>query len=146
MKEIRVTKMVEVTEVKFVANDGKEFIGDNAERECEKHERLMNEEKLKNEFNRLNPKYIHFPIVDWFRCDAGVLTVHLEKEYDFDVTLCDYYESQSDYMELDYFKESKPEIFPCDLVILKGEYWVSIFGTVEELNKEMLVALKELAG
>lgn len=30
MKEVRTTKMVEVTEVKFVAEDGKEFTGPRA--------------------------------------------------------------------------------------------------------------------
>ena len=45
MKEIRTIKMVEQTEVKFVADDGKEFIGENAERDCRDYERQKDKKK-----------------------------------------------------------------------------------------------------
>ena len=52
MKEIRTIKMVEVTDIKFVADDGREFVGTNAENECRTYERQRDENKVKESFNR----------------------------------------------------------------------------------------------
>ena len=50
MKEIRTIKFVEQTEVKFVADDGREFIGENAERDCRDYERTQDRKKVEQAF------------------------------------------------------------------------------------------------
>lgn len=70
MKEIRTIKMVEQTEVKFIADDGTEFVGENAERDCWEYERQRSECKVKDAFNRLDAKRIDMPLIDWY-CECA---------------------------------------------------------------------------
>lgn len=82
MKEIRETKMVEQTTIKFVANDGKEFVGDNAENECKHYEAICNENECKRLFGLLDYKKICIPFANWFAdYDAYLVNITSERDY-----------------------------------------------------------------
>lgn len=121
MKEIRTIKMVEQTEVKFIANDGKEFVGENAEQRCATYERQKNEAQVKAEFERLDAVEIKMPMLDWFCCESEVWKIKLESKKDY-------------YTMTDYFKVVKyccdnytemPKEFPCTMIIMKGYECIS---------------------
>lgn len=90
MKEIRTIKMVEVTDVKFVADDGKEFVGDHAERDCRDYERTRDVNKVKKAFERVDMVQLDMPFVDWFSDEAGFYMVQLNSKADF-VAMMDYF-------------------------------------------------------
>lgn len=90
MKEIRTIKMVEVTDVKFVADDGKEFVGVNAERDCRDYERTRDVNKVKKAFERVDMVELKLPFVDWFSDDYGFYMVQLNSKSDF-IAMMDYF-------------------------------------------------------
>lgn len=140
MKEIRETKLVEQTTVKWVANDGKEF---STERDCAEHERRCDTEKCEKEYKKLHPKFLDIPFVDWSgNCTVEVVT--MESESDFD-TVVDYYASLSSWTDLTDLLENKPAKFPCTKVIVSGEDWVQFsYWTVEDVKNELLKVLNVL--
>ena len=91
MKEIRTIKMVEVTDVKFIADDGKEFVGDNAERDCRDYERTKDVERVKKAFNRLEATELNIPLVEWVNCDCGFWKILLNSKSDY-VAMMDYFD------------------------------------------------------
>lgn len=142
MKEIRTIKMVEVEEVKFIAEDGTEFIGENAENKCKEFERVQNEEKVKNEFRKLKPTYLNLPTVNWFSCDSEVILITVKNEIDFDITIKDYFHIKSPrWMDLSVFEDKKPTEYPCELVFISGEEWVDIYSNKEKLKDELQTVL-----
>lgn len=90
MKEIRTIKMVEQVEVKFVADDGKEFIGEYAERECRDYERTRDKDKVKKEFERLDFTELKMPFVDWLSDEQGFYKVLLNSKSDY-IAMMDYF-------------------------------------------------------
>lgn len=148
MKEIRITKVVEQTEVKFVADDGKVFTGANAERECKTYERTQNEEKVINEFKKLKPKWINVPLVDWVGCGENeVISITVNSEIDFDTTVRDYYYIKSpSYMDFSNFESKKPKEFPANIVLVSGYEWVDIFGSDEDFKEALQKAIEQLNG
>jgi len=89
MKEIRTIKMVEVTDIKFVADDGKEFVGENAERDCRNYERTRDKKRVEEEFKRVDMTALDMPFVEWFGDDKGFYKVQLTSRRDF-VAMMDY--------------------------------------------------------
>ena len=148
MKEIRITKMVEQTEVKFVADDGMEFIGANAEQECKIYERTQNEEKVVNEFKKLKPKWITVPLVDWVGCGENeVISVTVNDEIEFDTTVKDYYYIKSPtYMDFSAFESKKPTSFPANIILVSGYEWVDIFGSAEDFKEALMKTIEQLNG
>lgn len=140
MKEIRETKWVEQTTVKWVANDGKEF---STERDCAAYERRCDAAKCEKEYKKLHPKFLDIPYVDW----AGTCTVEvvtMETESDFDVVL-DYFASLNTWMNLTDLEENKPVQFPCTKVIVYGEDWAQFsYWSVEDVKNELLKVLDVL--
>lgn len=140
MKEIRETKLVEQTTVKFIADDGKEFKGDNAEQNCITYERRLNNEQVEKEFKKLNPISLPIPFIDWGSL-IEVTLVTVPSEQVLMTTIMDYYANMSAYMELcDFYECADKLTFPCDLIFINGEEWVTIYtkGKDElklELNK-----------
>ena len=76
MKEIKETKLVEQTTVKFIATDGKEFMGENAEKDCAEYEKRLHMEEIEKRFVNLDRKEIAFPI--WY--DKDIKHVSFDKE------------------------------------------------------------------
>ena len=146
MKEIRITRMVEQTEVKFVADDGMVFTGANAEKECKTYERTQNEEKVINEFKKLKPKWIDVPLVDWVGCGENeVISITVNDEIDFDTTVRDYYYIKSpSYMDFSNFESKKPKEFPANIVLVSGCEWVDIFGSDEDFKKALQKTIEQL--
>jgi hypothetical protein len=147
MKEIRTIRMVEQTEVKFIADDGKVFIGDNAERECKDYERRLNDEKVVNEFKKLKPKYINIPLIDWVGCETEIISINIKDEIDFDITIKDYFHRKSpEWMDLTAFETKRPKEFPCNFVFVSGCEWVDIFGSEKELKDKLIETIEQLNG
>lgn len=142
MKEIRTTRMVEQTEVKFIADDGKEFTTEN---ECKTYERTQNETRVVNEFKKLKPKWIDIPFIDWVGCENEVISVTVNDETDFDITVRDYYYIKSpNWMDFDGFESKKPKEFPANIVLVSGCEWVDIFGSEEELIEALKKAIEQI--
>lgn len=148
MKEIRTTRLVEQTEVKFIADDGKEFFGNNAEAECRRYERIQNEEKVINKFKKLKPKWIDVPLVDWVGCGENeVISVTVNDEIEFDTTVKDYYYIKSpDYMDFSGFESKKPKEFPANIVLVNGYEWVDIFGSETDFIEALKKTMEQLNG
>lgn len=147
MKEIRTTRLVEQTEVKFIADDGKEFFGNNAEAECRRYERTQNEERVVNEFKKLKPKWIDVPLIDWVGCgDNEVISVTVNDEIEFDTIVKDYYYIKSpDYMDFDSFESKKPKEFPANIVLVNGYEWVDIFGSETDFIEALKKTIEQLS-
>ena len=135
MKEIRTIKMVEQTEVKFVADDGKEFIGEHAERDCMDYERTRDEKKVKQAFDRLDAVELKMPFVDWFSDDNGFWKILLN--------------SKSDYVAMmDYFKVCRgaytseieePATYPYTMIVSESyEYVCEYRGNLQEQLQKAL--------
>ena len=90
MKEIRTIKMIEQTEIKFVADDGKEFVGDNAERNCRDYERTCSKRKVEEEFKRVDFKELKMPFVNWFGDEWSYYRAVLNSRRDY-VAMMDYF-------------------------------------------------------
>ncbi len=89
MKEIRTIKMVEVTDIKFVADDGKEFVGENAEQECRNYERTYDIKKVEKAFERVEMTELKMPFVEWL-CDGCFYRVQLNSRADY-IAMMDYF-------------------------------------------------------
>ena len=134
MKEIRETKLVEQTTVKFIANDGKEF--DN-EKECVTYERRLNQENCEKAYHRLHPKFIDIPFID-ANGECAVELITLESEKDFD-TVMDYFITQSSWMDCSGLEENKPKAYPFTGFIVSGCEWVYLSCWNTATVKDMLV-------
>ena len=138
MKEIRTIKMVEQTEVKFVADDGKEFIGEDAERRCWEYERQRNEKEVRDAFGRLDAKKIDVPMLDWY-CDAAdVWKIVLESKRDY-LAVVDYFKVIEHCCD-DYTEE--PKEYPCTMIVQKG--WDCFSDYYGDLKAELQKALEQL--
>ena len=142
------TKMVEQTTVKFVAEDGKVFTGDNAERECAEYELIKNKNKIEEEFINLRPKWINIPLLDWFYdCDAEIVSLAVKDEIEYETTVKDYFKIKSpNYMDFEGFYDKKPKEFPCNIILVSGYEWVDVYsGGEKELKAELLKAVEKLS-
>ena len=121
MKEIRITKIVEQTTITFEANDGNQFTGENAERECKNYEMQLNKELCETEFKKLKPIFLNNSILGWFGGDGSqqFIIVNLKDQYDFDC-LRNYCESKSKYME---FYIDEPKEYPKQMVVSMDADW-----------------------
>lgn len=122
MKEIRVTKIVEQTTVTFEANDGKQFTGENAERECKNYEMQLNKELCEKVFKKLKPIFLNEVIWYWFsgNTDDQFIIVNLKDQDDFDC-LKNYCESRNPYVEFDI---DEPKEYPKQMVVSMSDSWV----------------------
>ena len=140
MKEIRTIKMVEQTEVKFIANDGKEFLGENAERECGDYERRMNEDQVKKAFERLDGLKIKIPAVNWFNDEAEFWKITLNSKKDF-LAMTDYFEVV--YHCYSYDGVSEPTEYPCTMTVAVGYDYYSEYNA--DLKEELQKVIDQLS-
>lgn len=138
MKEIRTVKMVEVTDVKFVADDGKEFVGENAEFNCANYERRKNVSKVKETFERLDAVNVNIPIVNWFCDEAEIWKIVLESKKDY-IAMVDYFKvvnnCSDDYTEM-------PKTFPYAMTVVVGyDYFDEYNGDIKEALQKALEQL-----
>lgn len=122
MKEIRITKIVEQTTVTFEAKDGKQFTGENAERECKNYEMQLDKELCEKAFKKLKPIFLDEVIWQWFsgNTEDYFIIVNLKDQDDFDC-LKNYCESRNPYIEVDI---NEPKEYPKQMVLSMSESWV----------------------
>lgn len=138
MKEIRRIKMVEVEDVKFVAEDGKEFVGENAEKECVEYERQCNKSKVEQAFNRLDAEKIDIPMVNWY-CDAAeTWKIVLNSKHDY-FAMTDYFKVICGCYDI-YTEE--PKEYPYTMIVTKGWECIDEYGY--DLKEELQKALEQL--
>ncbi len=147
IKEIT-TKMVEQTEVKYIADDGKVFTGDFAECDCIAYERRKDTERVRKEFEKLRPKYMYSGMIDWIDCEAEIFSVVLNDEVDVRVTLIDYLKVTGDgqWKDVDNIIENMPATFPCERVVINQYAYAGFFGDKEKLIADLERSIKTLKG
>ena len=138
MKEIRETKLVEQTTVKYVADDGKEFQGENAESECRNYERKNNETLVKKEFEKLGAKQIEVPVINFFVDYAEVWQVPLTSTRDY-IAMKDYFEAVEN-CEDNYTEE--PKEYPYTMTVVIGYDWYDEYKT--DLKLDLQKALDQI--
>ena len=116
MKVIKTVKIVE-------ADDGKKFVGENAEKECAAYERTKDRQKVENEFKKLKPVWLDIYLVDIVN-DVEVIAVTVKDEFDYDITVKDYVSGEC--VDMGGFNYGKPKQFPTDIVIIRTECWVVV--------------------
>ena len=128
MKEIRTIKMVEQTEVKFVADDGKEFIGEHAERDCRDYERTKDKKRV--DFVELK-----MPFIDWFHDEQGFYKTLLNSKSDF-VAMMDYFNVVWDVYGNDI---EEPATYPYTMIVSYSCGYVNEYtgNLKEELQKTL---------
>lgn len=143
MKEIREIKMVEQTTITFIAEDGKKFIGENAERECADYERRCNRERVIDAFERLDVKSIDLPIAKWWYGDDASLwkvTLHSKKDYlaltDYLIVGCGVYKGDMNIEE--------PKEYPYTTLVGAGCEWAYEYGSVEHLREQLSKMMEQL--
>ena len=139
------TKMVEQTNIKYIANDGKVFEGSTAESDCKDYERRKNCDKCEKEFKKLNPRFVPDPALDWVAAEDELWVVPLKSEADW-LVLLDYVKRGDGYMDTSYLEERKPSIFPTEIAIIIEYEYASYYGTKDELVAEMEKAIKAAKG
>jgi hypothetical protein len=101
--------------------------------------------KVINEFNRLNPKWIDVPLVDWVGCENEVISVTVKNEIEFNTTVRDYYYIKSPtYMDFNGFESKKPKEFPANIILVSGCEWVDIFGDKEDFKRALMKTIEQL--
>ena len=133
MKEIRTIKMVEVTDVKFVADDGKEFVGEYAERDCRDYERTCDKKKVEKAFERVDFKMLDMPFIDWFSDEEAFYKVELNSRADY-IAMMDYFDVVWDVYDNDI---KEPNTYPYTMVVSYSHEYVSEYkrNIKEELQK-----------
>lgn len=126
MKEIRTIKMVESVEVKYFADDGKEF---ETEHECRVYEMQQDKDKLKRMYEELNPICVASDVLEWFGNDSGIDVVTVNSQRDFNIVKA--YLKHSDYVD---FEVEEPKEYPKTLTI----YWNDGYVGTPSFDKEFM--------
>lgn len=138
MKEIRTIKMVEQTEVKFIADDGKEFIGENAERDCRDYERTRDKAKVEKAFKRLDAVELKMPFITWWCDEWGFWKIVLNSKSDF-IAMMDYFN-----VVRDVFDNSieEPSAYPYTMIVSESCDYVCEYKN--DIKEELQKALEQL--
>lgn len=138
MKEIREIKMVEQVSVRFVADDGKEFVGENAERDCRDYERTRDKKKVEDAFKRLDSIELKTPFVSWFGDEYGYRKILLNSKSDF-YAMMDYYN-----VVWDVYDNSieEPAEYPYTMIVSEGCDYVCEYQ--RDIKAELQKALEQL--
>jgi hypothetical protein len=136
MKEIRTVKMVEQVEVKFFADDGKEF---ENERDCRMYEMQQDKAKLKMMYEALNPICVKSDVIEWFCCDSGIDIVTVNSQKDFNVVKA--YFKHSSYVD---FEVEEPKEYPSTLTIYWNEGYVGEPSFDKEFIRNEFMRLAEI--
>lgn len=138
MKEIRTIKMVEQTEVKFIADDGKEFIGENAEKECRDYERTRDVKKVEMAFKRLDATELTTPFVSWWSDDNEFWKIILNSKNDY-FAMMDYFKIVRNTYDFDI---EEPAEYPYTMMVSEGYDYVCEYK--RDLKEELQKTLEQL--
>lgn len=126
MKEIRTVKMVESVEVKYFADDGKEF---ENERDCRVYEMQKDKEKLQMMYEELNPICVRSDVMEWFCCDSGIDIVTVKNQREFSIVKAFF--GGNSYRDFDV---EEPKEYPSTLTI----YWNDGYIGTPSFDKEFM--------
>lgn len=136
MKEIRETKLVEQTTVKFIAVDGKEFTN---EKECLTHERRLDQGRVKRAFEKLIKEKFSFDFINYFMGDNNFYILDLERREDF-YTVEDYF-TINNYFDIDL---TEPEKFPAKIIVFDHSDYVDQIRNIDEFKTNIAEVLDKL--
>ena len=138
MTEIRTIKMVEEIDIKYIAEDGTEFTGENAKAYCETYERQSDEKRVTDAFNRLNIEKLNLPLIPWLRDydEMWYVTLESKKEY---YALYDYLKVVLRMWEINL---ELPIAFPYKTWMYIGEDYATIYH--DDLKAQLQTALEKL--
>lgn len=125
MKEIRTVKMIESVEVKFFADDGKEFA---TEQECRVYELQKEKDKLKMMYEALNPICVTSRVLEWFCCDSGIDIVTVNSQKDYNIVKAYLHHNYCDW------DVEEPKEYPKTLTI----YWNEGYTGEPNFDKEFM--------
>ena len=126
MKEVRETKLVEQTTVKWFSDDGKEFPTEFA---CRAYERMQKSDSIEKAYERIKISELEFPFQDW-NGDCYVDLLKLKSYDDYKVVL-DYLETTLNCEDIDC---EEPDSYPCLKVLVFNEYYAH-FAYEEDITK-----------
>ena len=137
MKELRITKMVEQTTVKFIAEDGTEFL---EERACKDYERRLAKEKIANRYrSKIRIAELKFPYMDCNgELDVDLIRLNSYEDYE---TVVDYLKNWSEWIDV-YTEE--PGEYPCVKILGYNDGWAD-FGYDGENIQELISRCREIA-
>lgn len=138
MKEIREIKMVEQVSVKFVADDGTEFVGEHAERDCRDYERTRSKEKVEWAFKRLDAVELDNSFLSWFGDEYGYWKILLNSKSDY-VAMMDYFNVVWNVYDNDI---EEPKEYPYTMMVATGCEWVGEYR--RDLKAELQKAIEQL--
>lgn len=142
MKEVRTVRMVEQVDVVFIADDGKEFTGKEAEFECAKYERTRNKNTVKEAFERLDYTVLHVPLIDWMCDECKVYRVLLNSKADF-YAMSDYFDVVYEICD-NYLKA--PGLFPCVVTVVMDSCCTNEYtGNLEAEFENALLRLRSFS-
>lgn len=143
MKEVRETKLVEQTTVKWFSDDGKEF---DSELACKNYERGLRGASVEAAYESLRVAELEFPLQDW----SGEWFVDLLKLESYDD-----YRTVMDYLEIvlhcGHIECNEPKSYPCLKVLVSDEYYASfayekdITEMLEQCEKIMTIVEKAIS-
>ena len=142
MKEVRETKLVEQTTVRWFADDRKEFV---SEALCRDYERRLTGDPVEKAYKRLRIAELEFPFQDW-NGECFVDLVKLKSDDDY-MTVIDYLEIVRRCSEIDC---EKPENYPCLKVVVSDEYYANFAyentpeGILKKCEKAMTIIEKAI--
>ena len=126
MKEIRETKLVEQTTVKFIAVDGKEFTN---EKECLEYERRLNRAKVTRAFNKLVKEKFSFSSINCFMGDNTFYLLDLKNAEDF--------YTAEDYFTINNFfgiELTEPKKYPAKILVFEHNDYVDQIRNIDEFK------------
>ena len=136
MKEIRETKLVEQTTVKFIAVDGKEFTN---EKECLAYERRLDREKVTRAFEKLVKEKFRFDVINYFIADNTFYLLNLKNAEDF--------YAAEDYFTINKFYDidlTEPKKYPAKILVFEHDDYIDQIRNIDEFKTNIAEILDTL--
>jgi hypothetical protein len=137
MKEIRKERTVTIEEVTFIADDGREFkvegniTEESARKNCELHNKALQKEKLKREFDKLQLVKV-YNVDDNYKWNI-IGQVHNDEEWE---TLCLYLENTCYDADGLNVESDRPSEYPFKFVIYGDDDYCGIWSNYETYTDE----------
>jgi hypothetical protein len=131
MKEIKKIEVIVSNQTTvWVAEDGTEFTGNNAERKCFQYELKNNRAYCYKEYQKLNPTLLDGHLIRYIGPDATIVIVNLKSSKDYDI-LKQYTLHEQNITDRSYDID-EPKRYPYNMVIIRYPDYVSEYD--EDLN------------
>lgn len=114
----------------WIAEDGTEFVGDNAKRSCFRYELKNNRAYCYEEYRKLNPTLLDGHFIRYIGPDATIAIVNLKSSKDYDI-FKQYTLHECNISDRSYDIE-EPKRYPYNMIALRYPDYVSEYD--EDLN------------